>query len=114
MSVPDQGVEIEIIQTGERFCCRPRESLLDGMLRLGRRGIPSGCTNGGCGVCKVRIIEGDVRALGPISAAHVSADEQTQGYTLACRAAPVSPVRLQVCQRLSKPFSLKKVSNDTP
>ena len=94
-----------VTQTGERYDCRSSESLLQGMLRLGRKGIPAGCTNGGCGVCKVRIVSGSVRLLGPVSRAHVSASEQSQGYTLACRAAPESPVQLQVCARLSKPFS---------
>lgn len=99
-------VEVHVTQTGEHFGCGQQESLLAGMVRLGKRGIPVGCVNGGCGVCKVRIIEGEVRALGQISAAHVSAEERAQGYTLACRVAPVGPVRLEVCQKLRKPFSL--------
>lgn len=94
-----------VTPSGERYDCRSNESLLQGMLRLGRKGIPAGCTNGGCGVCKVRILSGPVTALGPISRAHVSASEQSQGYTLACRAAPAGAVQLQVCARLSKPFS---------
>jgi 3-phenylpropionate/trans-cinnamate dioxygenase ferredoxin reductase subunit len=98
-------VDVQVEQTGERYACATDESLLRGMLRLGRKGIPVGCANGGCGVCKVRVVEGGVRALGPVSRAHVSADEERQGYTLACRAAPVDAVRLQVCERLARPFS---------
>lgn len=98
-------VDVHVAQTGERYACATDESLLQGMLRLGRKGIPVGCVNGGCGVCKVRILDGSVRPLGPISRAHVSADEQAQGYTLACRAAPAAAVRLEVSARLSKPFS---------
>jgi len=75
------------------------------MLKLGRKGIPAGCINGGCGVCKVRILEGNVRVLGPISRKHVSEEEEQQGYVLACRVAPVGSVRLEVCQKLNKPFS---------
>ena len=98
-------VTVEIAQTGESYMCATDENLLKGMLKLGRKGIPAGCVSGGCGVCKVRIVSGSVRLLGPVSRAHVSASEQSQGYTLACRAAPESPVQLQVCARLSKPFS---------
>ncbi|WP_198971477.1 2Fe-2S iron-sulfur cluster binding domain-containing protein [Xylophilus sp. ASV27] len=98
-------LQVQIAQTGECYACAGEESLLRGMLRLGRRGIPVGCVNGGCGVCKVRIVEGRVRALGPVSRAHVSADEEARGYTLACRVAPTEPVRLEVAGRLSKPFS---------
>lgn len=98
-------VTVVIAQTGESYPCATDESLLNGMLRLGRKGIPVGCVNGGCGVCKVRIIEGEVKKLGPISRAHVSAKEESEGYTLACRVAPVTAVRLEVAGRLVKPFS---------
>ena len=53
-------VRVCVAQTGETYACATDESLLRGMLRLGRRGIPVGCINGGCGVCKVRIVEGRV------------------------------------------------------
>lgn len=102
---PRATVDVQVEQTGESYACALDESLLQGMLRLGRKGIPVGCVNGGCGVCKVRIVEGGVRALGPVSRAHVSLEEAQQGYTLACRAAPVAAVRLQVSARLARPFS---------
>ena len=44
---------VVIDETGERFRCSPQESLLVGMERLGKKGIPVGCRGGGCGVCKV-------------------------------------------------------------
>lgn len=98
-------VTIEVLQTGECYPCATSESLLAGMLRLGRKGIPVGCVNGGCGVCKVRILEGSVRPLGPVSRAHVSLEEEAAGCTLACRVAPAGPVRLAVAGRFEKPFS---------
>ena len=58
-------VTVEVAQTGESYLCATDESLLKGMLRLGRKGIPVGCVNGGCGVCKVRIVEGQVKSLRP-------------------------------------------------
>jgi ferredoxin len=97
-------VSVFVEQTGEAFQCALDESLLRGMLRLGRRGIPAGCVNGGCGVCKVRIVSGEVHQIGPISREHVSAEEEAAGYTLACRVAPKSPVRLQVVGKMEKPF----------
>lgn len=98
-------VNVHVAQTDECYDCRTDESLLKAMLRLGRRGIPAGCVNGGCGVCKVRIIEGEVRALGPVSRAHISCEEAALGYTLACRVAPLGAVRIEVSARLCKPFS---------
>ena len=94
-----------VAQTGETYACASGESLLRGMLRLGRRGIPVGCVNGGCGVCKVRIVEGCVTALGPISRAHVSPEEERAGLTLACRVAPASAVTLEVAGGLERPFT---------
>ncbi|CAE6910888.1 hypothetical protein R69927_05990 [Paraburkholderia domus] len=95
---------VTIVQTGERVPCRVGESLLAAMVRLGRRGIPAGCLNGGCGVCKVRVLHGTIRKLGPISRAHVSVDEECAGYSLACRVAPEGDVELEVAGRMQKPF----------
>lgn len=101
-----ERVQVRIAQTEDSYVCSTDESLLEGMVRLGRKGIPVGCVNGGCGVCKVRIVSGAVRALGPVSGAHVTAQERANGYTLACRVAPTEAVRLEVAGRLNKPFSL--------
>ncbi len=94
-----------IVQTGEIYECGPDESLLSGMLRLGRKGIPAGCVNGGCGVCKVRIVEGSVVCLGPVSRAHVCCEEEARSVTLACRVAPESSIRLEVMGCLEKKIS---------
>lgn len=98
-------VTVTIQQTGESYPCGVDESLLKGMLRLGRKGIPVGCVNGGCGVCKVRILSGATRVLGPISRAHITLEDEAQGCTLACRVAPCEAIRLEVAGRLEKPFS---------
>ena len=99
-------VSVCVAQTGETFACATDESLLRGMLKLGRKGIPAGCVNGGCGVCKVRIVEGKVTSLGPISREHVSAEEERRGITLACRVAPATAVRLEVVGKFERPFSM--------
>jgi 3-phenylpropionate/trans-cinnamate dioxygenase ferredoxin reductase subunit len=97
-------VNVTLTQTGEVYACAIGESLLRGMLRLGRNGIPVGCVNGGCGVCKVRIVEGQVAPLGPVSRAHVSEQEEAAGCTLACRVAPQCAIRLEVAGKFEKPF----------
>jgi 3-phenylpropionate/trans-cinnamate dioxygenase ferredoxin reductase subunit len=98
-------VQVTITQTGECYPCAVGESLLRAMLKLGRRGIPAGCVNGGCGVCKVRVLGGSVASLGPVSRAHVSVDEEAAGYTLACRVTPTSAVRLEVAGKFEKCFN---------
>ncbi|MEZ5702289.1 MAG: 2Fe-2S iron-sulfur cluster-binding protein [Burkholderiaceae bacterium] len=106
-------VSVTVTQTDETYLCATQESLLQGMLRLGRKGIPAGCVNGGCGVCKVRILEGQVTSLGPVSRAHVSTEEEAQGCTLACRVAPATAVRLEVAGKMCKPFSKGRAESAT-
>ncbi|ABM58528.1 2Fe-2S iron-sulfur cluster binding domain-containing protein [Verminephrobacter eiseniae] len=107
MSLFDTRPKVSVLveQTGERYACATTESLLQGMLRLGRKGIPVGCVNGGCGVCKVRVLEGRTTPLGPVSRAHVSEADEQQGFTLACRVAPATSVTLRVLGKFEKPFS---------
>lgn len=107
-------VQVKITQTGESYPCAIGESLLQGMLRLGRKGIPVGCVNGGCGVCKVRIVDGKTETLGPVSRAHVSASEEAEGYTLACRVGPTREVTLEVAGKMIKPFSKGFPGQATP
>lgn len=94
--------EISLIQSGEAYTCSEAESLLQGMARIGRKGIPVGCLNGGCGVCKIRIIAGSVRCVGAMSRAHVSQDEEAQGICLACRVAPLERVEVAVVGKMKK------------
>jgi 3-phenylpropionate/trans-cinnamate dioxygenase ferredoxin reductase subunit len=96
--------EVLLVQTGEVYACREHETLLEGMCRLGRRGIPVGCLGGGCGICKVRVVRGEVVRIGPISRAHISEEEEGQGYTLACRAAAKGAVTLEVVGKMQKAF----------
>jgi ferredoxin len=93
---------IRLLQTGETYDCSGEESLLQGMARIGKKGIPAGCLNGGCGVCKVAIRSGAVKKTGAMSRAHVSEQDEAQGVALACRVAPAGDVELEVIGCLKK------------
>jgi len=93
---------IRFLESGEIYRCGSAETLLQGMTRLGRKGIPAGCLNGGCGVCKVEVSRGCVLKTGAMSRAHVSAQEEMQGVVLACRVAPRSDVELRVVGKMRK------------
>lgn len=101
-SVPDQRYRVRLTQTNEAYECMPSESMLQGMARLGRRGIPIGCLNGGCGICKVAVVAGEWEKTGLMSRAHVSAEEEARGIVLACRAAPCSDVDIEVLGKMQK------------
>lgn len=92
---------ITLVDTGETYRCPDQRSVLDGMVALGRRGIPVGCRGGGCGVCKVLVVQGDVvkRAM---SRAHVSEAEEAAGTVLACRVRPASDLAVVVVGGMRK------------
>ena len=91
---------VSIDNTGETYQCADDRNLLEAMEQLGRRGIPVGCRNGGCGVCKVQIVDGDYTTR-VMSRAHVSADEQARGVVLACRAFPRSDIALRALDKMA-------------
>ncbi|MFG1401830.1 2Fe-2S iron-sulfur cluster-binding protein [Xanthobacter sediminis] len=93
--------EIHIADTGETYLCDESETVLTGMARLGRKGIPLGCRGGGCGVCKVAVLDGRYQA-GAMSRQHVSVEEEKDRHALACRIRPESPLMLKVVGALRK------------
>lgn len=92
---------VTIDDTGEVYRCKSDETLLAGMERLGKCGIPVGCRGGGCGVCKVRIDQG-VYQKRVMSRDHVSAVEELAGIVLACRTRPLSDISLSVLGCMKK------------
>lgn len=93
--------EVVIDDTGESFGCDERRSVLEGMEGLGRRGIPVGCRNGGCGVCKVEVLSGHYAAR-VMSREHVSQEDEACGRVLACRIRPGSDLRVRVIGKMRK------------
>lgn len=87
--------QVSLSGDAKTFACSGTQSILEGMERLGRRGIPSGCRNGGCGVCKIQVLQGEFTSR-VMSRAHVSEDEQARGVVLACRTRPTSDLVVKV------------------
>jgi propane monooxygenase reductase subunit len=71
---------------GEEIECGDDESVLDAAFRQGYS-LVHGCREGQCSACKAYLLEGDV-TLKPYSTFALSETEETQGYTLLCRAMP--------------------------
>ncbi len=101
--------EVLIEDTGERYDCDAQETVLNGMARLGRKGIPLGCRGGGCGVCKVQVTGGNYCQSRPMSRQHVSADEQAHGTVLACCIMAQGGLRLRVVGKLYKALCRSRV-----
>ncbi len=81
--------QILVANRDHHFLCSAEQQVLLAMEQSGMQSIDVGCRGGGCGMCKVRVLEGQYRTL-KMSAAHVSEEEQKQGFALACRLLPDS------------------------
>jgi propane monooxygenase reductase subunit len=71
---------------GEEIDCDEEESVLDAAFRHGYN-LVYGCREGQCSACKAYLLEGEV-VLKPYSTFALSESEETNGYTLLCRAMP--------------------------
>lgn len=73
---------------------RPKETVLQAALRSGID-FPNSCRVGGCGTCKCRLAEGEVREL--TETGYLLSDEEIdRGTILACQSVPKSDVRIEV------------------
>lgn len=76
------------------FPCRGDQKVLIAMERAGQARLPVGCRGGGCGACKVLVLSGQYHTA-KMSAAHVTREEETRGYALACRLFPEGDLSLR-------------------
>ena len=87
---------ITLLPMGEALPCPQGETVLSAILRSGVR-VFFGCTGGGCGVCKMRLISGHVD-YGRYSTAVLSEEERRQGFFLSCQAKPVGDLTIQLTE----------------
>lgn len=92
---------VTIENTSETFSTSDRNTVLEGMAALGRKGIPVGCRGGGCGVCKIEVLSGTYRKR-VMSRAHVSVEDEENHRVLACRIWPTSDLRLKVIGKIKE------------
>ena len=92
---------VTIADTGEAYACNGTETVLVGLARLGKRGIPVGCRGGGCGVCKVEVVSGQYRKR-VMSRTHVNADDEACHRVLACCIYPSSDVVVRAIGPMQK------------
>ena len=77
------------------FLCKEDQNVLAAMQQAGLAVVPVGCRGGGCGVCKVEILEGE-SFYGKMSRAHVSQDDEEAGNIgLACKLFPRTNLKVR-------------------
>ncbi len=89
----EKGFQVTVIGSDKILTCQKDEPLLVALARQGYLKVPVGCRQGGCGVCKIRIVEGEFET-GKMSVKHVSDAERKINYTLACKTFPKSDLAI--------------------
>lgn len=79
--------QIRVLPFAASVECNEGETVLSAVLRQGYF-IRYGCRHGGCGTCKVSLVQGEVDGSG--SSFALSPAERSQGWVLACSSCPVS------------------------
>ncbi|NVK43562.1 MAG: 2Fe-2S iron-sulfur cluster binding domain-containing protein [Oceanospirillaceae bacterium] len=85
---------ISVTNRDTEFNCKPGQSLLHAMESSARKAIPVGCRCGGCGLCRIRVVEGRYDSK-RMSRAHVSEADEACGRVLACRIFPHSDLVIE-------------------
>jgi ferredoxin len=78
----------------DRFDVGAEHRLLHEMIAQHCAAIPVGCRGGGCGVCRVRIVDGTYTTR-RMSRRHVTEADEAEGIALACRVIPTSDITVQ-------------------
>ena len=98
--------DITVLPDGLHVTAVGEETLLKALGRAGLR-YRVGCKRGGCGICKVQLVLGEVAYERPVAATVLTDDERVDGICLSCRAVPLTDVviELQEGDRLRRVLS---------
>jgi ferredoxin len=108
-------VEVTILPDGIRVSAEDGDTLLRALSRAGLR-YRVGCKRGGCGICKVQLILGEVSYERPIATSVLTDDERVEGICLSCRAVPLTNIviELQEGDRLRRVLGFVNPNSATP
>ena len=87
--------DVTVLPDGIRIPAADGETVLAALGRAGLR-YRIGCRRGGCGICKLHLIAGEVRYERPIADSVLSDDEKVEGICLSCRAVPITNVLVEL------------------
>jgi ferredoxin len=96
----NKGYQITEKNSGQKFRCKSDQSVLKAMEQLGVKCVPVGCRGGGCGFCKIQVLEGRFEC-GKMSKRHAPPEAIEKGEVLACRIYPLTDLTIE-CLPLSE------------
>jgi ferredoxin len=88
-------VYVTVVPDGDRIPAADGETVLAALGRAGLR-YRIGCRRGGCGICKLQLVAGEVRYEKPVAESVLSDDEKVEGICLSCRAVPITNVFIEL------------------
>jgi len=77
----------------QKFTCQSNDSILAAARKQFIK-IPYGCANGGCGMCKMKVVKGHFH-LHRYSKGALNDQEREEGYVLSCKTIPLSDIELE-------------------
>ena len=103
MADQQTGCDVTVLPDGLHVTAVGEETLLRALGRAGLR-YRVGCKRGGCGICKLHLLAGEIRYERPIADTVLTDDERVEGICLSCRAVPITniAIELQEGDRLRK------------
>ncbi|MCC2657990.1 MAG: ferredoxin [Panacagrimonas sp.] len=90
--------QIAVPEVALSFPCRDDQTVLGAMIQAGASALQVGCRGGGCGVCRVQVLEGRYET-GTMSHAQVGQADRDQGIVLSCQLFPRSDLSLRALGR---------------
>jgi ferredoxin len=87
--------DVTILPDGVLVTADAGENLLRAVTRAGLR-YRYGCRRGGCGICKLTLLVGEVRYERPVADNVLTDEERVDGICLSCRAVPITDVVVEL------------------
>jgi len=100
---PSAATSVHVIRVAgsdATYRCRADATVLQALSPVHHQKIRSGCHGGGCGVCRVQVLQGEY-VTGCMSRLHVSVEDEAKRITLACRTWPRSTLVVEPLGKLS-------------
>lgn len=91
--------QVEVVETGVVFEVHPEESILGAAARQGIK-IYSDCQFGGCGTCRIKVVQGAVRYEDDFLPMSLSEEEHAEGFAAACQAHATSNIKISLANHL--------------
>ena len=85
----------KIIIADKEYLSIDNETVLDTLERYDDNNLFIGCRKGGCGACKIVILEGKYK-LNKMNREHISIQEEKDNIVLACCVRPIENLKIKI------------------